>query len=133
MTIEISIKPKNRTLFKNFIFKFSTSKNEEEDGDEIQKIKIKLISKGTNKIQEIDFIPSSLITEFEVSPSSTVSYFDIEKTNIKSFQNIEGGNLLIALDVNFDGLEDFTIINYQGSNLGPQYAYYVQKQINNLY
>lgn len=35
--------------------------------------------------------------------------------------------MLIALDVNFDGLEDFTIINYQGSNGGPQYAYYVQK------
>jgi hypothetical protein len=117
----------NRTLFKNFILKFSTSKFEDENGDQIQKIKINLTNKKTNKIQKIDFTPKSLVTKFDVSPSSTVSYFDMEKSIINSYQEIEGGNLLIALDVNFDGLEDFAIINYQGSNGGPQYAYYVQK------
>jgi hypothetical protein len=34
------------------------------------------------------------------------------------------------LDVNFDGLEDFAIINSEGSNAGPQYAYYIQKPNN---
>lgn len=120
-------KTENLTLFKNFIFKFSTSKIEDENGNEIQKIKINLKNKETNKIQEIDFIPESLVTQFDVSPSNTASYFDMEKLIIKSYQEIEGGNMLIALDVNFDGLEDFAIINYQGSNGGPQYAYYVQK------
>jgi hypothetical protein len=120
-------KSENLTLFKNFIFKFSTSKIEDENGNEIQKIKINLKNKETNKIQEIDFIPESLVIQFDVSPSNTASYFDMEKLIIKSYQEIEGGNMLIALDVNFDGLEDFAIINYQGSNGGPQYAYYVQK------
>ena len=118
------------TLSKNFIFKFSTSKIEDENGNEKQKIKINLKSKETNKIQVIDFIPESLITDFDASPSSSISYFDTDKLIIKSSQEIEGGHMLIVLDVNFDGLEDFAIINYQGSNAGSQYAYYVQKPNN---
>lgn len=119
-------KTENSTLSKKFIFKFSISKIEDEDGDEIQKIKIDLKNKETNKIQEIDFTPKLLVTQFEGSPLNSISYFEKEKTTIKSYQEIEGGRMLIALDVNFDGLEDFAIINYQGSNGGPQYAYFVQ-------
>jgi hypothetical protein len=122
-----SDKTENLTLFKNFIFKFSISKFEDENGNEEQKIKINLVNKQTNKIQEIDFIPKSLVIKFDVRSSNCISYFDMEKLIINSYQEIEGGNMLIALDVNFDGLEDFAIINYQGSNGGPQYAYYVQK------
>jgi hypothetical protein len=122
-----SDKTENLTLFKNFIFKFSISKFEDENGNEEQKIKINLVNKQTNKIQEIDFIPKSLVIKFDVRSSNCISYFNMEKLIIKSYQEIEGGNMLIALDVNFDGLEDFAIINYQGSNGGPQYAYYVQK------
>lgn len=117
----------NTTLSKYFTFKFSTSKIEDENGDEKQKIKINIKNNQTHKIQEINFNPKSLITQFEGSPSNSTSYFDIEKPIIKSYQEIEGGYMLMALDANFDGLEDFAIINSQGSNGGPQYAYYVQK------
>ncbi len=123
---DVDSKTENRTLFKKFIFKFSISKIVNEDGNETKKIRINLKNKETDKVQQIDFVPGSLMTEFDVSSSSTVSYFDMEKSIINSYQEIEGGNMLIALDVNFDGLEDFAIINYQGSNGGPQYAYYVQ-------
>lgn len=117
----------NLTLLKNFTFKFSTSKIQDENGSEKQKIRINLKNNKSNKIQEIDFIPESLVTTFDGNPSNSVSYFNTQKMVIKSSQEIEGGYMLIALDVNFDGLEDFAIINYQGSNGGPQYAYYVQK------
>lgn len=120
-------KTENLTLSKIFIFKFSISKIEDEDGREIQKIKINIKSKETNKIQEIDFTPKLLVTQFDGGPLNSISYFDKEKSIIKSYQEIEGGLMLILLDVNFDGLEDFAIINYQGSNGGPQYAYYAQK------
>jgi len=124
---DLDSKTQNTTLFKNFIFNFSISKIKDEDGNETKKIRINLKNKETDKVQQIDFVPGSLMTEFDVSPSSTVSYFEVEKPIINSYQEIEGGNMLIALDVNFDGLEDFAIINYQGSNGGPQYTYYVQK------
>ena len=116
----------NLTLFKNFSFKFLTSKIKSGDEDEKQRIKITIKNNETNKIQEIDFIPQYLVTKFDGSPSNSTSYFDTKKLVIKSYQEIEGGHMLIALDVNFDGLEDFAIINYQGSNGGPQYAYYKQ-------
>lgn len=117
----------NLTLLKNFTFKFSTSKIQDENGSEKQKIKINLKNNETNKIQEINFTPKLLMTQFDGSPPNSISYFDKEQSIIKSYQEIESGRMLIALDVNFDGLEDFAIINYQGSNGGPQYAYYVQK------
>ncbi|MGE8340649.1 MAG: XAC2610-related protein [Flavobacterium sp.] len=117
----------NITLLRNFIFEFSISKIENEDGNEIQKVKINLKNKETNKIQVIDFTPKLLVTQFDGSSANSISYFGKEQSIIKSYQEIEGGHMLIALDVNFDGLEDFAIINYQGSNGGPQYAYYVQK------
>ena len=47
--------------------------------------------------------------------------------NIKTSEGIEDYHK-ITLDINFDGLEDFAIINYEGGNGGPQYAYYIQKQ-----
>ncbi|QYS89193.1 XAC2610-related protein [Flavobacterium davisii] len=45
---------------------------------------------------------------------------------IKTSEGIEQYHDFILLDFNFDGLEDFAIINYEGSNGGPQYAYYKQ-------
>ncbi|WP_310555885.1 XAC2610-related protein [Flavobacterium sp.] len=114
----------NLTLSENFSFKFLTSKSENES---IKKeIKILLTNEKTNKIQEIDFIPEALLGSFNESPSN-YSYFSDEKQIIETSEGIEVYHKLIVLDVNFDGLEDFAIINYEGGNGGPQYAYYIQK------
>lgn len=114
----------NLSLSKNFSFSFFVS-NIENSSDK-QKIKIVLINEKTNEIQKIDFIPESLSGDFNENPSN-YSYFSIEKQTIETSEGIENYHKLIILDVNFDGLEDFAIINYEGGNGGPQYAYYIQK------
>jgi len=114
----------NLTLSKNFSFKFLVSNIENKN--KTQKIKIVLTNEKTNEIQKIDFIPESLLGDFNESPSN-YSYFSNEKQIIETSEGIEDYHKLIILDVNFDGLEDFAIINYEGGNGGPQYAYYIQK------
>ncbi|WP_309607468.1 XAC2610-related protein [Flavobacterium sp.] len=117
----------NLTLSKNFIFRFLISKIESGDEDEKEKIKISLKNKETNKVQEIDFIPQSLVVKLDLSSSNCYSYFDLKKSIIKTTETLKNIFSLIVLDVNFDGLEDFAIINIEGSNGGPLYAYYIQK------
>lgn len=113
------------SLFKKFDFKYIVTEIET-DEDRKSLIKISLTNKETNKIQKINFIPESLVVKFDANQSNSISYFDTKKLIIKSAQQIEGGHSLIVLDYNFDGFEDFAIINYAGSNGGPQYAYYKQ-------
>ena len=114
----------NLTLSKNLSFKFLVSNIDNKN--KAQKIKIVLTNEKTNEIQKIDFIPESLLGGFNESPSN-YSYFSNEKQIIETSEGIEDYHKLVILDVNFDGLEDFAIINYEGGNGGPQYAYYIQK------
>ncbi len=128
-TIDSSEKNSNQainSLFKKFEFKYTVTEIET-DEDIKTLIKMSLTNKESKKNQDINFIPESLIIKFDANQSNSISYFDTRKIIIKSAQQIEGGHSLIVLDYNFDGLEDFAIINYEGSNGGPQYAYYKQK------
>lgn len=116
----------NRTLSKNFNFKFLTNKINGEENDRQKTIQINITNKKTKTIQKLEFTPSYLVVEFDGNSSNCSSYFNTKKTIIKSYQPVEGGQMFIVLDINFDGLEDFAIINHQGGNGGPQYAFYVQ-------
>ena len=71
--------------------------------------------------QKINYTFNSLV-ESKVS-CSFISYFR-KKTKLN--EGLEEYHSFIIDDYNFDGLEDFAIINDSG-NGGPQYAYYIQK------
>lgn len=114
------------SLFKKFEFKYTVTEVETEE-DTKYLIKISLRDKETNKIQEIDFTPENLYNKNLNLNTSSHSYFNPKQSLIKASEGIERYRDLIVLDYNFDGREDFAIINYEGSNGGPQYAYYKQK------
>ncbi len=57
---------------------------------------------------------------------SATSYIGRSNTN----EGIENYNKFIVADYNFDGLEDFAIVNYEGGNGGPRYTYFFQ-DVNN--
>lgn len=44
----------------------------------------------------------------------------------KTNEGIENYHQFIVADYNFNGLEDFAILNYEASNAGPQYAFFLQ-------
>lgn len=114
------------SLFKKFEFKYIVTEVETEE-DTKYLIKISLRDKETNKIQKIDFTPEILYNKNLNLNTSSHSYFNPKQSLIKASEGIERYHDLIVLDYNFDGREDFAIINYEGSNGGPQYAYYKQK------
>lgn len=53
---------------------------------------------------------------------TAVSY--LNKTAIS--EGVEHYHGFIVADYNFDGLEDFAVLNYEGGNGGPLYAYFLQ-------
>lgn len=116
----------NTFLFKKFNFNCSITKLETEENYKYL-IKMSLINKETNSIQNIDFTPEALYSKSRISNTSSYSYFNPKQSVIKASEGIEKYHGLIVLDYNFDGLEDFAIINFEGSNGGPQYAYFKQK------
>lgn len=116
----------SNSLFKKFEFKHVISKLETEENYKYL-IKMSLINKETNSIQNIDFTPEALYSKSRISNTSSYSYFNPKQSVIKASEGIEKYHGLIVLDYNFDGLEDFAIINFEGSNGGPQYAYFKQK------
>ncbi|WP_181142902.1 XAC2610-related protein [Flavobacterium columnare] len=116
----------NFSTSKKFKFKFQVSTINNDEDNEKQKINITIKNIETNKNQEIDFVPEMLYTKKNNLNSSIHSYFNPKQELIKTSEGIEQYHDFILLDFNFDGLEDFAIINYEGSNGGPQYAYYKQ-------
>ncbi|SHJ03603.1 XAC2610-related protein [Flavobacterium terrae] len=126
--IGIELFPKgliSNSLFKKFEFKYTVTEVETEE-DTKYLIKINLRDKETNKIQKIDFTPENLYNKNLNLNTSSHSYFNPNQSLIKASEGIERYHDLIVLDYNFDGLEDFAIINYEGSNGGPQFAYFKQ-------
>lgn len=118
---------KNFALSKNFSFKFLVSKvyTEGEDNKK-QTVKIILTNNQTKSIQKIDFSPQSLVVKLDLSDANCLSYFDRKTAIIKTTETKKNTFSFIVLDINFDGLEDFAIIDFEGSNAGPQYAYFIQ-------
>lgn len=82
-------------------------------------IDINIVDKNENILQKIKYQPSFLMGSS--LPIQAIS------TDDKNFYNgIENYNKIIFGDFNFDDLEDFAFINYEGSNAGPQYTYFLQ-------
>ena len=112
-------------LFRKLKFQYSINKIETKENISEQVITIEVIDKETNKAQQLIFYPKSLSQKFDLNTSNK-SYYEPKKDNIITSEGIENYHQLISLDVNFDGLEDFAIVNDHG-NGGPQYSYYIQK------
>lgn len=85
-------------------------------------ISINVLDKKSGKsLYHTDFHPEFLFSDNTMN--QTVNYFD---NSMKFKEGIENYHSFIIADFNFDNLEDFAIINYEGSNAGPQYAYFLQ-------
>lgn len=110
-------------LFNNFSFQYALSQFDEDNAK--QSVNLFLKNNDTKKEQEINFSPEHLSKMLTIN-SSNRSYSKTRDLNIKTNEGIENYNKLITIDINFDGLEDFAIINYEGGNGGPQYAYFIQ-------
>lgn len=92
--------------------------NEEEQGS----ILINILDKTSGKsLYQTNFYPEFLFSDNTLNQN--VNYFE---SSAKIKEGIENYHSFIIDDFNFDGLEDFAIINYEGSNAGPQYAYFLQ-------
>lgn len=115
-------KPSAQCVFSDAASKFSYQiiATKFRDGGKVpSEVKI-TISDQKNKDQE-----SAVIFKPEYwmkSDCSSISYLGKTKTN----EGIENYHQFIVADYNFDGLEDFAILNYEGSNAGPQYVFFLQ-------
>lgn len=91
-------------------------------GEEQGSVSINVLDKKSRKsLYHINFQPEFLFSDNTINQN--INYFD---NSIKFKEGIENYHSFILDDFNFDGLEDFAIINYEGSNAGPQYAYFLQ-------
>ncbi len=132
---KISNKEKNaefteiKDLFNQFKFEYLIKEIKSEENSKYL-IKINLTNKVSNKIQNIDYEPLGLFSGKNNLDTSVNNYFDTKEAKIKTTEGLETFHNIIVLDVNFDGLEDFAIINFEGGNGGPLYAYYIQNPNN---
>lgn len=86
-------------------------------------IQINIIDKAKGRnIQKIEFQPEFLLGK--TLPNKAISIIN----NPKVKNEVEQYHKIIVGDYNFDNLEDFAFINYEGSNSGPQYAFFLQQE-----
>jgi len=80
---------------------------------------IVVLDKDKKRLQKINYKPESLMGSNLPKTATTIPK--------DSIRNVENYDKIIFGDYNFDGLEDFAFINYEGGNAGPQYTYFIQK------
>jgi hypothetical protein len=105
----------------NFNFKLVTTVKTVNDV-ESSKVAIQISDKKNNQLQEIKYSPQYIMSH-DKTFCNAISYFNSSK-NID--EGLEEYHTFIVMDFNFDGLEDFAILDYEGSNSGPQYTYFLQ-------
>jgi hypothetical protein len=115
-------KPSVQCVFKDLSskFNFKITATKFRDGGKIPSELTISISdkKNTSQRSDVIFKPEYWIR----NNCSSTSYLNKALIN----EGIEKYNKFIVADYNFDGLEDFAIVNYEGSNAGPQYAFFFQ-------
>ncbi len=89
---------------------------------EITKATIQITDKKNNQIQEIKYSPQFIMSDDKPFCNAISYYKDTKEIN----EGLEEYHSFIVMDFNFDGLEDFAILNYEGSNAGPQYSFFLQ-------
>lgn len=107
-----------------FNFIITITKYKEDAPDVPTELLIEIQNKQNSVIvDKIHFKPECLFSG--ISDNECASYINKQETK----EGIGDYHKFIVADLNFDGKEDFAIINYEGSNAGPQYAYYIQNKI----
>lgn len=87
---------------------------------------------GDGKLEDFDIKVNNQLIHFQPEyltkmPNSKGSDYTENKNQvIKLKVGVENYDDLIISDFNFDGISDFAIINDQGNNSGPLYAFFIQ-------
>lgn len=107
---------------KDFLIQLEPVVDFESEDNKLTKIVIYIANKTKKTSQKIIYEPSFLMGDS--IPMHAVSYSSDPK-----FRNgIESYHKIIFGDFNFDNLEDFAFINYEGSSSGPQYTFFIQNK-----
>jgi hypothetical protein len=107
----------------NFNFKLVTTVKTVNDVENT-KVAIQISDKKNIQLQEIKYSPQYIMSH-DKPFCNAISYFNSSK---KINEGLEEYHTFIVMDFNFDGLEDFAILDYEGSNSGPQYSYFLQNK-----
>lgn len=94
----------------------------------ITNLTINIKNKKNNQLQTISYSPEYCSS----IPSKAVALKANSKGIIDSDNTLEDNIPIIFADFNFDGKEDFAIINDQANNVGTQYSYFLQDERGNF-